>query len=55
MSTFKLIKVRCGMVESLYDLYKEAYTPWEWQPKLKEIADDLGVTFVFLHHLTNPQ
>lgn len=26
---------------SLYDLYKEAYTPWEWQPKLKEIADDL--------------
>lgn len=27
---------------TLYDLYKEAYTPWEWQPKLKEIADDLG-------------
>jgi len=21
----------------LYDLYKEAYTPWEWQPKLKEL------------------
>jgi pseudaminic acid synthase len=28
---------------TLYDLYKEAYTPWEWQPKLKEIADDLGL------------
>ena len=28
---------------SLYDLYKEAYTPWEWQPKLKKIADDLGM------------
>jgi len=28
---------------SLYDLYKEAYTPWEWQPKLKEIAKDLGL------------
>ena len=28
---------------SLYDLYGEAYTPWEWQPKLKEIADDLGL------------
>lgn len=28
---------------NLYDLYKEAYTPWEWQPKLKEIANDLGM------------
>jgi pseudaminic acid synthase len=28
----------------LYDLYKEAYTPWEWQPKLKKVADDLGIT-----------
>lgn len=28
---------------NLYDLYGEAYTPWEWQPKLKEIADDLGL------------
>ncbi|HEY1271922.1 MAG TPA: pseudaminic acid synthase [Terriglobales bacterium] len=28
---------------SLYDLYAEAYTPWEWQPKLKAIADDLGL------------
>jgi pseudaminic acid synthase len=27
----------------LYELYGEAYTPWEWQPKLKEIADDLGL------------
>lgn len=24
-------------------LYKEAYTPWDWQPKLKKIADDLGI------------
>ncbi|HBE44956.1 MAG TPA: pseudaminic acid synthase [Deltaproteobacteria bacterium] len=28
---------------TLYDLYKEAYTPWEWQPKLKKIANDLGM------------
>ena len=28
---------------NLYELYKEAYTPWEWQPKLKEIAGDLGM------------
>ena len=27
----------------LYDLYKEAYTPWDWQPKLQEIAKELGV------------
>jgi pseudaminic acid synthase len=28
---------------NLYDLYSEAYTPWEWQPKLKVIADELGL------------
>ncbi len=28
---------------SLYDLYTEAYTPWEWQPKLKNLADELGI------------
>ncbi|MCL5670663.1 MAG: pseudaminic acid synthase, partial [Acidobacteria bacterium] len=28
---------------TLHDLYREAYTPWEWQPKLKAIADDLGI------------
>lgn len=28
---------------TLYDLYKEAYTPWAWQPKLKELAEDLGL------------
>ena len=27
----------------LYELYKEAYTPWDWQPKLKEIANDFGM------------
>ena len=27
----------------LYDLYREAYTPWEWQPKLKKIAGGLGL------------
>jgi len=28
---------------NLYDLYGEAYTPWEWQPKLKEAANRLGL------------
>lgn len=27
----------------LYDLYREASTPWEWQPRLKQIANDLGM------------
>ncbi len=29
--------------KNLYKLYQEAYTPWEWQPKLKQIANDLGM------------
>lgn len=28
---------------TLYKLYQQAYTPWEWQPKLKEEADKLGL------------
>ncbi len=30
---------------TLYNLYKEAYTPWEWQPKLKKIAEEEGLIF----------
>lgn len=29
--------------KTLYELYKEAYTPWEWQPKLKELAEELDL------------
>jgi len=25
---------------TLYDLYQEGSMPWEWQPKLKKLADD---------------
>jgi N-acetylneuraminate synthase len=28
---------------NLHDLYQQAYTPWEWQPKLKEVANGLGL------------
>jgi len=28
---------------NLQDLYGEAYTPWEWQPKLKQAAEELGM------------
>ena len=30
---------------TLHDLYGEACTPWEWQPKLKRVADDLALGF----------
>lgn len=29
--------------KTLYELYEEAYTPWDWQPKLKQFAEDLGM------------
>ena len=29
--------------KNLYELYGEAYTPWEWQPKLKTIANEMGM------------
>lgn len=28
---------------NLFELYREAYTPWEWQPELKRYADKLGL------------
>lgn len=30
---------------TLYDLYGEAYTPWEWQPRLKQVAEEIGLDF----------
>lgn len=34
---------------TLYDLYAEAHTPWDWQPRLKQVADELG-----LHLFSSP-
>lgn len=31
--------------QTLYDLYKGASMPWEWQPKLKKIAEEEGLIF----------
>lgn len=28
----------------LYELYEKAYTPWDWQPKLKKVADSINIT-----------
>ena len=39
-------KIKQGTIwdgKTLYQLYKEAYMPWEWQPKLKKIAEELGL------------
>ncbi|AWZ48178.1 pseudaminic acid synthase [Clostridiaceae bacterium 14S0207] len=30
---------------TLHKLYQTAYTPWEWQPKLKKIAEEMGLVF----------
>jgi len=29
--------------EDLFGLYKKIAMPWEWQPKLKEVADNIGI------------
>ncbi len=31
---------------TFYDLYSEAYTPWEWQGKIKEKCDEIGIDFL---------
>lgn len=30
---------------TLYDLYKEAYTPWEWHAELQQVAHECGLEF----------
>jgi N-acetylneuraminate synthase len=45
-STNEYFRVSGGTLwdgRTLHDLYTEAYTPWEWQPKLKIIANDIGL------------
>lgn len=31
--------------ETLYNLYRKAYTPWEWHAELQHVARDCGLTF----------
>lgn len=31
--------------QTLYELYKKAYTPWKWFKKLKKVAEDSGILF----------
>lgn len=30
---------------TLHSLYRDAYTPWEWQPRMKELVEGLGMDF----------
>jgi len=44
----KYFQIKQGTIwdgKTLYQLYKEAYTPWEWLPKLKKIAEKEGLIF----------
>ena len=39
-------KIKGGTVwdgRTLHNLYEESFTPWEWQPKLQEVARELGL------------
>jgi pseudaminic acid synthase len=41
-------RIRGGTIwdgRTLHELYEEAYTPWDWHPKLKRVADDLRLGF----------
>ena len=31
--------------KTMHQLFQTAYTPWEWQPRLKKVAEDLGLAF----------
>jgi len=32
--------------QTLYELYKKAYTPWEWFRRLKQVADESDIVFL---------
>jgi pseudaminic acid synthase len=40
---FRIGKGTLWAGKNLYDLYSEACMPWEWQPKLKAIAGEIGM------------
>src|SRR5208337_610786 len=40
---FRIGKDTIWAGQTLYKLYQEACMPWEWQPRLKQVANDLGM------------
>lgn len=66
-SNQEYFRIKSGTIwdgRNLHELYAQAYTPWEWQPQLKKLADDLDLDFFstafdrtaveFLEQLTVP-
>ncbi|QEH70806.1 pseudaminic acid synthase [Cellulosilyticum sp. WCF-2] len=47
-STTKWFKIKGGLWDgyNLYQLYEDAYTPWEWQCAIKEKCDELEIDFI---------
>ena len=44
----EFFRIRGGTLwdgKTLYELYQEAFMPWEWQPKLQSVAAQLGLDF----------
>ncbi len=41
-------KIKGGLWDgyTFYDLYQEAYTPWEWQPQIKRYCEEIGLDFL---------
>ncbi len=47
-SSNKYFKINQGTLwdgKTLYELYQEAYTPWEWHEELKDYTENLGLVF----------
>jgi pseudaminic acid synthase len=42
---FRIAKGTIWEGRDLYALYREAYTPWDWQPRLRDVATGLGLAF----------
>src|SRR3989338_8959288 len=40
---FQIKKNKLWQGRNLYDLYQEAYMPWDWQMALKKYADQIGI------------
>jgi pseudaminic acid synthase len=44
----EFFKIKSGTIwdgRTLYDLYSEAYTPWEWHKELRDYAESLDIIF----------
>jgi pseudaminic acid synthase len=42
---FRIQKGSLWAGKTLYQLYQEAFTPWDWQPRLRMIAEEAGLVF----------